>query len=183
MELLERYDAKATFFLIGGWAEREPALVRELHAAGHAIGNHTFTHPTMPLLTTDQVREELRRCRGAVEGADIEFSEVGGEALMRPPYGRRRPATLRTLHEEGYVPVTWSITAYDWRRTATVEKLTRRCARAKDGDVILLHDGSNEEPTADRSRSVAATEATLERFTAEGYRFVTIPEMAGEAPA
>jgi len=81
------------------------------------------------------------------------------------------------------VPVTWSITAYDWRRTATVEKLTRRCTRAKDGDVILLHDGSNEEPTADRSRSVAATEATLERFTTEGYRFVTIPEMAGEALA
>ena len=183
MKLLERFDAKATFFLIGGWAEREPELVRELHAAGHAIGNHTFTHPTMPLLSSEQVREELRRCRGAVEAAGVEFSQVDGEALMRPPYGRRRPGTLKTLRAEGYVPVTWSITAYDWRRTATTNKLAQRCARAKDGDVILLHDGSNEEPAADRSRSVAATERTLEKFTAEGYRFVTIPELVGTAPA
>ena len=51
MKILERYDAHATFFLIGKWAEREPELIRELHAAGHAIGNHTYTHPTMPLLS------------------------------------------------------------------------------------------------------------------------------------
>jgi peptidoglycan/xylan/chitin deacetylase (PgdA/CDA1 family) len=77
----------------------------------------------------------------------------------------------------GYVPVTWSITCYDWRRTATEAKIARRAARARDGDVILLHDGSSREPAADRAASIAATERTLERFSAEGYRFVTIPEL------
>ena len=177
MAILERFGAKATFFSIGMWAEREPGLLRELHDAGHAIGNHTHTHPTMPLLSSDAVREELRRCRGAVEASGVEFSRAGGGMLMRPPYGRRRPATLRTMREEGYEPVTWSVTCYDWRRTATQRSIARHAAHAGEGDIILMHDGNNLVPDADRSRSVAATEETLQRYAAEGYEFVTVPEL------
>ena len=122
LELLARYDAKATFFLIGGWAEREPALIRQTVAAGHAIGNHTYTHPTMPAHGAERIRDELRRCREAVEASGEHFSTVLGYALMRPPYGRRRPGTLRTMREEGYVPVTWSITGYDWRAHTTAKR-------------------------------------------------------------
>ncbi len=178
MRVLERYDAKATFFLIGKWANREPALAREVVAAGHAIGNHTFTHPRMPFLSVARVRDELMRCREAVEAAGIEFSRVDGAALMRPPFGSRRPATLRTLRDEGYVPVLWSLTGYDWRKRITAEKIAEKGANAKAGDVFLLHDGSHLEHAADRSRSIAATEAHLAHYTAEGYRFVTIPELA-----
>jgi peptidoglycan-N-acetylglucosamine deacetylase len=181
MELLDSYGAKATFFSIGMWAEREPELLREVKAAGHAVGNHTHTHPRMPFKTIPQIHDELARCRAAVEAAGVEFSTVDGAALMRPPYGSRRPATLRTLREDGYVPVTWSITCYDWRRTATEDKIARRAAKSSEGDVILLHDGSNEEPAADRSHSVAATEDTLRKYTAEGYEFVTIPELVDAA--
>ena len=177
IEILDRHAAKATFLLIGRWAEREPQLIRELVAAGHAIGNHTYTHPTMPLRTAGQLREDLRRCREAVEAAGVELSRVDGRALMRPPYGRRRPGTLRVLREEGYVPLLWSITCYDWRRTATTAKLVRRAARARDGDVVLLHDGSHTDPAHDRSASIAATDQVLGRLTAEGYRFVTVPEL------
>ena len=179
MELLQRFDAHATFFLIGKWAEREPALIRELVAAGHAIGNHTFTHPTMPLLSTGGVREELARCRAAVEASGVSFTDQDGHAMMRPPYGRRRPATLRTMREEGYVPVTWSITCFDWRKANwwSEKKIAAKAAKAGEGDVILLHDGCNLEPAADRSRSIEATRETLERFTADGYRFVTVPQL------
>jgi peptidoglycan-N-acetylglucosamine deacetylase len=177
LELLDRHDAKATFLLIGKWAEREPELIRETVARGHAIGNHTFTHPTMPAHSADWIREDLRRCREAVEASGERFSTVDGAALMRPPYGRRRPGTLRTLRDEGYVPVTWSITGYDWLAHTTAKAITRRCLRSKEGDVILLHDGSHTEPAADRSRSLASTEAILEHFTPQGYRFVTIPEL------
>jgi peptidoglycan/xylan/chitin deacetylase (PgdA/CDA1 family) len=159
---------------------REPELLRELEAAGHALGNHTYTHPTMPLLSSAQVKDELARCREAVEAAGVEFSTVDGEALMRPPYGRRRPGTLRAMREEGYVPVTWSVTCYDWRKSATRHKVAHRASRAIEGDIILMHDGSNVEPAADRSHSVAATEDTLKKFTAEGYEFVTVPALVGE---
>jgi peptidoglycan-N-acetylglucosamine deacetylase len=178
LELLAEYDARATFFLIGRWAEREPGLVRELAAAGHALGNHTYSHPTMPLLGAAAVREELERCRGAVEAAGASFSTLNGGALMRPPYGRRRPGTLRVLRQEGYAPVTWSVTGYDWRPHEPAERIAHRCVRARDGDVILLHDGSDREPRADRSRSLAATRAALEHHSARGARFVTIPELA-----
>jgi peptidoglycan-N-acetylglucosamine deacetylase len=181
LELLARYDAKATFFLIGEWAAREPGLIRELVAAGHAIGNHTFTHPTMPAHGAARIRDELRRCREAVEASGERFSTVDGAALMRPPYGRRRPGTLRTMREEGYVPVTWSVTGYDWRSYYSAKRITRNCLRAKEGDIILLHDGSNTEPAADRHKSIASAEAVLEHFTPQGFRFVTVPELVAAA--
>jgi peptidoglycan-N-acetylglucosamine deacetylase len=177
MEVLDRHGGKATFLLIGRWAEREPGIVKSLVAAGHAIGNHTWSHPTMPLRSTSQIHEELRRCREAVDAAGVSFSKVDGADLMRPPYGRRRPGTLRAVRDAGYVPLLWSITCYDWRRTATVDKLVFRGSRARDGDIILLHDGSNAAPDADRSASVAATDEIMRRLGAEGYRFVTVPEL------
>lgn len=177
LDLLARHDARATFFLIGRWAEREPALVREIAAAGHALGNHTFSHPTMPAHGARAIREELRRCREAVEASGERFSTIGGAALMRPPYGRRRPGTLRTLREEGYIPVMWSITGYDWRRTTTARAITRRCLRATEGDIVLLHDGSDAEPARDTRRTIDATAALLQRRSAEGYAFVTVPEL------
>jgi peptidoglycan-N-acetylglucosamine deacetylase len=181
LELFARHDAKATFFLIGEWAEREPGLIREIVAAGHAIGNHTHTHVTMPAHPAKRIREELRRCREAVEASGETFSTVDGAALMRPPYGRRRPGTLRTMREEGYVPVTWSITCYDWRAHTTAKRITRRGRRAKEGDIILLHDGSNEEPAADRSKSVTAVQAILESHGQKGFQFVTVPQLVAAA--
>ena len=177
LDLLDSYDAKATFFLIGKWAEREPELIRETVARGHAIGNHTFTHPSMPAHGAGRIREELRRCKEAVEASGETFSTVDGEALMRPPYGRRRPGTLRVLHEEGYVPVTWSITGYDWREHTTARAITHRCMKSGKGDIVLLHDGSQDEPAKDRSKSVETTESLLERYAHDGYRFLTVPDL------
>ena len=178
LDLLDDYEAKATFFLIGRWAAREPELVREIADRGHAIGNHTYTHPTMPLHSAGMLREDLARCRWAVERAGVTFSQVDGAMLMRPPYGRRRPGTLHVLAEEGYVPVTWSVTAYDWRSWETAGRITRRCLHARDGDLILLHDGCDRDPAHDRTRSLAAARAALEHHTERGARFVTVPELA-----
>lgn len=177
LDVLERHDARATFFLIGRWAAREPGLVRELIARGHAIGNHTWDHPTMALQSSSGVTEELRRCREAVEGAGETFSRVGGEALMRPPYGRRRPGTLHAVRAAGYVPVLWSVTGFDWRKRETAESVARRGFKAKDGDLVLLHDGSHTGPDVDRSKSVSAAEQILRRLGAAGHRFVTVPDL------
>ena len=177
LSVLERHGARATFFLIGKWAEREPALAREVQAAGHAIGNHTFTHPTLAFCTGERVQDELCRCRAAVEAAGVTFSQVDGAALMRPPWGRRRPGTLRAVRAAGYVPVIWSVTGWDWRKRETAESIAARCSKARDGDVILLHDGVHTEPAGDRDASVGATDEILRRLTAEGYRFVTVPEL------
>ena len=135
----------------------------------------------MPAHNAERIRDELHRCRDAVEASGEHFSTVDGAALMRPPYGRRRPGTLRTMRAEGYVPVTWSITGYDWRAHTTAKRITRRCLRAKEGDIILLHDGSNEEPAADRHKSIESTKAILEHYGPQTFSFVTVPELVAAA--
>ena len=181
LELFERHGAKATFFQVGRWIEREPALAREVQAAGHALGNHTYTHPTLALCSSARVKEELARCRVAAEAAELRFAQVDGSDLMRCPWGRRRPGTLRAVREEGYVAVQWSITCWDWRTREDWQDFARRGLKAKGGDVILLHDGIHTEPAGDRSNSVRATQEILERLGAEGYEFVTIPELVKPA--
>ena len=182
LELFERHGVRATFFQIGKWVEREPALAREVQAAGHAIGNHTFTHPTLALCSSARVKEELRRCREASEDAGITYAQVDGQSLMRCPWGRRRPGTLRAVRQEGFVPVQWSVTGWDWAKRKTKENIAGRCLKAREGDVILLHDGVHTEPQADRHKSVYATRQVVERLGAEGYEFVSIPELVKPAP-
>ena len=77
--------------------------------------------------------------------------------------------------------VQWSITGWDWQDRQTAESIARHGLKARDGDVILLHDGVHTEPQGDRSRSVAATKEILERLTAQGYQFVSIPELMAAA--
>jgi peptidoglycan/xylan/chitin deacetylase (PgdA/CDA1 family) len=183
LDVLDRHGARATFLVIGRWVEREPALVRAIADRGHALGNHTWSHPTMPLRSDRRIRAELRRCRDVVEAAGAVFSEVSGRALVRPPYGHRRPGTLRTLRAAGYVPLLWSITCFDWRRAATARAIARRGIRARGGDIVLLHDGSDVGIGAERSQTIAATEEILLRGAAVGYRFVTVPELAAAGDA
>jgi peptidoglycan/xylan/chitin deacetylase (PgdA/CDA1 family) len=183
LELFERHGAHATFFQIGKWVDREPALAREVQAAGHAIGNHTFTHPTLALCSNARVTEELHRCHDASARAEIRYAQVDGASLMRCPWGRRRPGTLRAIRRAGYMPVQWSITGWDWQDRQTAGSIARHGLKARGGDVILLHDGVHTEPQGDRSRSVAATRQILERLGAAGYEFVSIPELVAAAAA
>lgn len=179
LDLLAAHDVKATFFSIGHYAREQPALLREVAAAGHAIGNHTYSHVTMPLHTDDTIRRELRMTTEAIEDAGVEMATVQGKRLMRPPYGRRRPGTLRVLREEGYVPIVWSVTLWDWTKRVTTERIMRKAERRiRGGDVILLHDGCNVAMGWDRSHSVQATELILTQWKEEqGFEFVTVPEM------
>jgi peptidoglycan-N-acetylglucosamine deacetylase len=179
LDLLAKHDVKATFFSIGHYAREQPALLREVAAAGHAIGNHTYSHIAMAFHRDETVRRELRMATEAIEDAGVEMPLVQGKRLMRPPWGRRRPGTLRVLREEGYAPVVWSVTLWDWSKGVTTEKIMRKAEKQiRGGDVILLHDGCNVAMGWDRSHSVEATELILTQWKGQhGFEFVTIPEM------
>lgn len=179
LELLAKHDVRATFFSIGHYAREQPALLREVAAAGHAIGNHTYSHIAIPFHRSETLRRELRMTREAIEDADVEMAQVQGKRLMRPPWGRRSPSSLRLLREEGYVPVVWSVTLWDWSKGVTTEKIMRKAERQiRGGDVILLHDGCNVAMGWDRSHSVEATELILTQWKEQqGFEFVTIPEV------
>ena len=109
LDVLAKQEAKATFFLIGRYVKQRPDIARAIQAAGHAIGNHTFTHPNLVLCSPAKLNQELSECGKALEDA------IGAPAsLFRPPFGGRRPDVLRTVRAMGMDPVMWSVTAFDW---------------------------------------------------------------------
>jgi len=172
LEVLAKHNAHATFFVIGRYVQRCPDVVREIAKAQHAIGNHTFTHPLLTLKSSDEIRNELQTCHAAIQDAVGDHSN-----LFRPPFGGRRPAVLRIARELGLEPIMWNITGYDWN-APPAEVIERKVSgKIRGGNVILLHDGGHLQMGADRSQTVIATDHLLTRYKAEGYKFVTIPEM------
>jgi peptidoglycan/xylan/chitin deacetylase (PgdA/CDA1 family) len=172
LEVLARHSVQTTFFLIGRYVQQHPEIARAIAQAGHAIGNHTFTHPLLTFKSEAQIRRELRQCRAALEDAIGQHSN-----LFRPPFGGRRPAVLRLARELGLKPIMWSVTGYDWNAppAAVIERKVARQIRG--GDVILLHDGGHKQMGDDRSQTVIATDQLIARYKAEGYDFATVPRM------
>lgn len=174
LDILASYQVRATFFQLGSRAAAEPELVRRVVAAGHLIGNHSWSHPNLALSSSTRVREELKRSRECLE-------QIAGVAVrfFRPPFGARRPGVLRTAREMGMVPVLWNAMTSDWsepsaeviakRLTAKIDRLERQGRAAN----IALHDGGHLETAANREASVTATEKLLTQY-AKSHRFVTL---------
>lgn len=176
LEVLARHDVKATFFVVGKFASHESALARYIANGGHAIGNHSWTHPNLARTPAAKVREELTRTRDTLE--QIMQKPV---TLFRPPFGARRPYVLRTARELGMTPVMWNAMTNDWEEPSAeriAEQLTARVESAcRNGRAanIVLHDGSHRALGADRGPSIKAAEMLIERF-AGTHRFVTVDE-------
>jgi peptidoglycan/xylan/chitin deacetylase (PgdA/CDA1 family) len=170
LEVLARHNVRATFFLIGRWVEQQPELARAVQAAGHEVGNHTYNHPNLALCSADRVRQELSQAQGAMENAGL----TNPRQLFRPPFGARRPATLRTARSLGYNPVNWTVTTYDWKPT-TAERIEQHVHRQlKGGDVLLFHDGGHRDIRAERMHTVRAVERLIPFLKDHGHEFVTI---------
>ena len=172
MEVLDRHQVKATFFLIGRFVEERPEVARALVEAGHAVGIHTWDHPNLIFAPTAEVRRQLLHTKQAILDA------TGVEAkLFRPPFGGRRPASLRVARACGLQTIMWNVTCYDWKAKSADEIVHHAERQIRGGNVILLHDGEFHRIGVDRSRSVEASDRILTRYKSEGYEFVRIPEM------
>lgn len=172
LDLLAQHGAKATFFLIGRYVAQRPDLVRRIRKDGHAIGNHTYSHPLLIFTSPAQLAREL-------DDADRAIADAAGphDGLFRPPFGGRRPGTFAAVRARGMTPVMWTVTCFDWKATSA-EAVEQRAVRGiRGGDIILLHDGSHAGMGADRAPTVEASERLIRRYQAEGYEFVSVPEM------
>jgi peptidoglycan-N-acetylglucosamine deacetylase len=174
LEVLAKHSVRATFFMIGRYVRERPDIARAVAQAGHVIGNHTFTHPLLIFKSAAQTRTQLADCHQTLEDTIGKHSN-----LFRPPFGGRRPATLRVARELGLQTVMWNVTGYDWNAppAAVIEQKVVRQIRG--GDVILLHDGGHRAMGADRAQTVIATENLIRRCRDQGYEFVTVPETTG----
>jgi peptidoglycan/xylan/chitin deacetylase (PgdA/CDA1 family) len=179
LDILDRHKARATFFVIGHYARQHPDLLRETAARGHAIGNHTDSHPNLFWNSASQTRDELRRCHDAIADA-----LNAPPKFFRPPFGWRNPwlaAAARNLHLQ---VVTWTLLPGDWRAPSAdwlVRRLDPISARAKSssptgGDILCLHDGGHRAQNTDRTHTLAALDDCLPRWRDLGLEFVTMNE-------
>ncbi|HZS29085.1 MAG TPA: polysaccharide deacetylase family protein [Candidatus Angelobacter sp.] len=173
LDVLAQHKAKATFFLVGQYVRQRPDIVRAILAAGHEIGNHTYSHPNLIFMSQARVRQELEDCNKALEdtlGATV--------SLFRPPFGGRRPAVLSVARELGLKPVMWSVTGYDWNATSADAILGKVAPRLKSSraEIVLLHDGGHLAFGTDRSRTVEATQRLLEMHLNKNFVSVSMLE-------
>jgi len=174
LDVLASHGVRATFFMLGKYAQAEPALVRRVAAAGHLIGNHSWSHSNLAIAAPSRVRQELLRTKEMLEqttGLPVTY--------FRPPFGGRRPDVLRLARSLGLSPVLWNAMASDWsdssadriaqRMMHSIDRLERRGWAAN----ILLHDGGHLGLGVERGPSVAAAGRLLSRYKAT-HRFVTV---------
>ncbi|MFB7590335.1 polysaccharide deacetylase family protein [Streptomyces sp. NPDC056169] len=169
LDILDRYGARATFFCVGHHVAALPDLVRRIAAAGHEVGNHSWSHPYLPDLTPEQLREQLDRT------AEIVAKVTGEEAptRFRPPYGALSPEVLAAL--EGY-PTTltmWDVDTRDWARPGPERIAATVLESAGPGSVVLMHEGAG-----DRAQTVQALPAIVEGLLERGLELVTVGELA-----
>jgi peptidoglycan-N-acetylglucosamine deacetylase len=187
LDLLHRYNAQATFFLIGKFARECPELVRETAARGHVLANHTNSHPNLFWLGSAQIRDELQNCTDAI-------SSAAGNAprWFRPPYGIRNPWVVPDAEKLGLRTVMWTRIPGDWQgksaewlipRMECIANNARQSNSAppetrasQTGDILCLHDGGHRQLNADRTQTLVALEHWLPRWRDLGLEFVTIEE-------
>ena len=175
LDLLERHSVHATFFVIGRFARACPDLIREIAARGHAIGNHTDSHPSLAWRVPSSVAAELSRCQDAVATA----TQSQPPRWMRPPFGFRGPQLRGAVRRAGLAGVAmWSLTCYDWTPQPAA-RLIARLGRLRGGEIALLHDGDHRALGGDRAHVVTALEYWLPRWRDQGLEFVTIDQVGG----
>ncbi|HWR36630.1 MAG TPA: polysaccharide deacetylase family protein [Clostridia bacterium] len=172
LDVLARHDARATFFLLGQFVRQKPAIVRDIVAAGHAIGNHSWSHPNLIFASPAELRRQIEDTTKAIEDACGVTPK-----LFRPPYGGRRPGTFSVARKYGMAVIMWRVTCHDWDAVSNESIEAKAHAQIRGGDVILLHDGGHERIGIDRSHTVRATDNLITHYKAQGYGFVTVPEM------
>ncbi len=166
LRILRERGVRATFFVLGRAAEREPDLLAAIAAAGHDFGNHGYSHTSFRSLYPSQIEDELDRTADTVE-----LATALRPRFVRPPYGRFPPSSVELMGRRGEDVVLWSVDAADWTG-ATPAEVAEAVVRATiPGGVILLHD---TEPT-----TVAALPLVLDGLARRGFRVVDLAELLG----
>ncbi len=164
IDILARYKVKATFFVVGQWAEKYPESVKALHDAGHEVMNHSNTHPHFPQMSADQVIAELNACNDKVEA-------VTGvrPTLVRLPYGDYDDRSINAVRSIGMEPIQWDVDSLDWKEIPANEIAQRVTGKVQPGSIVLFHNAAKHTPEA--------LPTILETLLQEGYTFVPISQI------
>jgi peptidoglycan-N-acetylglucosamine deacetylase len=155
LDLLAKYDARATFFCVGENVAGNPKTYQQILDAGHLTGNHTYNHLNGWKTPLKEYYDSTNKCRELVDSI-----------YFRPPYGRINPCQIQTLKKE-YTIVMWSVLSYDYDHETSAEQCLDYVMRhTNDGAIIVFHDSEKAAPNLFKTLPLV-----LDHFTKEGYRF------------
>ncbi len=171
-DILERYGARGTFFIVGRPLAEQASLAQRLRERGHLLANHSYTHTRA--MRSDVQYNELSRTQAAFE------EQLGAcPRFFRPPYGTETVFTKAAVQRAGMQTVLWDVEVADWGESNPQRLAARVLGLVHAGAIVLLHDGLDGRPGADRSVLVAALPIILDGLRARGLMAVGVDELLG----
>ena len=138
LDTLDKYSCKATFFVVGTWAEKYPDALGKISERGHEIGNHSYNHADYTKLSASQITADLDKC-------DAVIANVTGEKpyLMRAPSGGYNDTVVTAVEKSGRMYIQWSIDSIDYGGATEQDIYDRSVKKTSAGDILLLHNGTD----------------------------------------
>jgi peptidoglycan/xylan/chitin deacetylase (PgdA/CDA1 family)/GT2 family glycosyltransferase len=173
IDILDKEGIKATFFLIGKNVETYPEIAKEIAVQGHAIGNHSYTHPwLLPWGNKKSILREVDKAEEAIYNATGESPKI-----FRPPHGLRSIWLDEVIHQEGYTMFTWDDMATDYMQGTTGREIAKKIlSKVHPGSIIVLHDGVDLKHEINRENMIGALIVIIKELKKEGYEFITLNE-------
>ncbi len=167
LSILKEHNIRATFFVIGQNAEKDPERIKMIFDAGHEIGNHTYTHAYISKISKEELEKEITKTEEILINITGEKPKV-----FRPPGGYYDDASLEVLENKGYQNILWSLDTRDWSMPKSETIAAKVEENAAGGDIILFHDLEDK-----RLPTPAALRKILPYLIENGYEFVTVSEL------
>lgn len=171
VDILNKYNAKGTFFMVGQSAVRYPDIVKYVASSGHVIANHTWDHPAVSAIGRRERWSQILACEQTLSPY--------GDKLFRPPYGFQSVRSYLDARLLGYTVVTWTKTVEDWLDHNTNRLVGNITEALKPGSILLFHDvlyHTINDTYADRNPLLDAIDSVLQKHS-DMYSFVTVPEL------
>jgi len=164
LNILDKYNVKATFFVLGGWVERYPEKVKAMKDRGHEIGNHTYSHPDMTKISRDKIIMEIA-------ATDSKIKQVTGEGtiLFRCPSGAYNNLVIETVESTKHYCLQWDVDSIDWKAEGVEKEYNRVISKTKPGSILLFHNDAKYTPKT--------LPRIIEKLQKDGYEFMKISQL------
>lgn len=164
LDILDKYDVKSTFFLVGFWVDKYPEHVKEIYNRGHDVGNHSTNHPYMTKLSDDEIEKELN-----ITGNKIEKLIKEKPILFRPPFGDYNDRVINVCKDNGYYVIQWDVDSLDWKEMGVQPVVDRVTRNVRNGSIVLFHNNAKYV--------LEYLPIIIDRLQREGYEIVPISQL------
>lgn len=164
LKTLKKHNCKATFFVLGSWAEKYPESVKSIIKNGHEIGNHSYNHTYYTTITPDKMLEDIEKCNNAIKNVCNT-----SPTLFRAPSGDYNDAVINACQQADMEYIQWSVDSLDWRGLNCEQMLERIIPKTKSGDILLFHN--------DTAHTAQSLDRILTELEKKGFSFLKVSDL------